>query len=382
MDKRMFRREGTALIDEYQDELGQRRKIYFPRAALDEADIVDDSAREEALREIATGASDMSVDFRAFENEPPAMLLKILLQGIAAGSPRAPLMLLRFVDDPRVRPALSSAARAISADYLTNFVPALGLAGGHDACDVLRERLQELLTDPQIFLPNPFSIHRALGLASTAGALLRLDPQALDAARALLRLFEHPRAINRRSAVREAREVFRSELQTDAMRELRAGLDKLLDTSDLPLFVTAAPALAAEHFTVVHRRCMEILEGPDHELRLDAAVALTRVPTPHTAMALASLVRWVPHGAPLTLALHVAGLVAPFVDEAVARDLARRGLAADSPMLRYEAMLSVAGLGGRVARSLIEEALLDEPDPALQRKFREMLATLNDEPSR
>jgi hypothetical protein len=373
----MFQREGTALIDAHKDETGQSYKIYFPRATLEGPSVVDTSARKEALHEIARGAPDIRVEYHEFWREAPVELLETLLQGVTAGSSRAPRMLLRFVDDPRVRPALSSAAKRIAVDYLPSFASALGCAGGYDACEVLRERLQEVLTAEQTFLPNSFSNSHAEALTYVAAALLRLDPQALDAARALLRLFEHPCAINRHSAVRAATEVLHAELQTDAMRELRAGLDKLLHTSDLQLFVTAAPTLAVEYFEVVHRRCLEILEGPDYELRTWAVVALTRIPSPYTATALASLVRWAPRGAPLSLALMAAGMVAPLLDEAVVRDLARRGLASDSPMLRYEAMLSVAGLGGTIARPLIEEALLDEPDPALQRKFRETLDTLD-----
>jgi hypothetical protein len=323
--KRMFRREGAALVDFYQDEVGGRCHIHIPAEWLQESVAINDSAQKEALREIATGAPGVPMGLYAFGGEAPAELLETLLDGIAAGSWRAPLMLLRFLDDPRVRPALSSAARHTPVEDLGNIVQALGLAGGHDACDVLRERMNEMLTDPQTFLPHAFSNYRASTLAITAAALLRLEPQALDAARVLVRLFEHPCALDRYSAVREATDVYRHELSTDAMRELRAGLRGLLESADDALLVAAAPTLAVRSFDIVHRRCMKVLNGPDHLLQTPAAMALARMPPPHTATALASLVRWVPHGVPLRLALTVASLVTPFVPETVAQDLARRG---------------------------------------------------------
>jgi hypothetical protein len=208
-------------------------------------------------------------------------------------------------------------------------------------------------------------------LVHVAAALLSLNPQQLPAARAVVQLLEHPREIIRRAAVREALQVARRGMLTDAMRELWGAIDKLMEAADAEIFLDVVPALRPDQIHIVLPRMGKLLnEGDNHVVHL-AAHALTRVPSPYTAEALALLTRWISPERPLGLAMWVASVVAPLLSEQTIADLVCRGLASDSPTLRDEALSLSRELRSQVARALLENALVDEPEVLLQKRLRD-----------
>lgn len=375
--KRQFERRGVYLFDSYEDSPGFPVRCRILAALYGEDRFLDEERRRLALEAIGAGEWPPDADLLQLERPPPPELLQALLHGVAAGNRMAALMITLSVDDPRVRPALAEATRRVGIERLSAFADALGRVGGPSAEAVLLERFDELLVDRKASSAASVSNANADVLVEVAAALLSLNPQQLSAARALVQLLEHPREVTRQAAARAAVEVGRRDMLTDAMRELGAAVDKLADAEDAEIFLHVAPALGLDRIHVALPRLGRLLHEGDYHVVHLAAVALTRVPSPYAAEALAELTRWISTERPLGLAMWVASVVAPFLSEQFIVELTRRGLASESPSLRKEALSLSQELRVEVARSLLEEALVDEPEALLQKTFRDRIREMD-----
>lgn len=371
--KRQFERRGIYLFDSYEDSPGVPVSYQILAPLYGEDRLLDEEQRRLALEAIGAGEWPPDAYLLQLERPPPPDLMQALLHGVAAGGTTAALMITLSVDDPRVRPALAEATRRVGIERLSAFAQALGRVGGPSAEAVLLERFDELLVDRKASSVASVSNANACVLVEVAAALLSLNPQQLSAARAVVQLLEHPREVTRQAAARAAVEVCRRDMLTDAMREICAGIDRLVEAADATVFLHVAPALALDQIPVALPRMGRLLHEDDYHVVHLAAIALTRVPSPYTAEALAELTRWISTERPLGLALWVASVVAPFLSEQFIVELTRRGLASESPVLRKEALYLSQELRGEVARSLLEEALVDEPEALLQKRFRDRL---------
>src|SRR5438034_3458268 len=143
MPKRPYERSAGLLRDSYSDPEGRPYNEMIPGPLLGEA--LSDADRTHTLADVV---SDNPVaQFRALislADDRSPQHLEDLLEALATGSAAAPIGLLPFLEDPRVRPALVAAARQASGEDLANFAQAVALAGGAGAVEVLRARLEEL----------------------------------------------------------------------------------------------------------------------------------------------------------------------------------------------------------------------------------------------
>jgi hypothetical protein len=375
--KRQFERRGIYLFDSYEDSPGVPVHCQILAALYGEDQLLDEERRRLALETI--GAGEWPPDANLLQlKQPPPELMQALLHGVAAGNTMAALTITLHVDDPRVRPALAEATRRVGIERLSAFADALGRVGGPSAEAVLLERFGELLGDLKTSSAASISNAKADVLVGVAAALLSLNPQQLSAARAIVQLLEHPREVTRQAAARAAVEVGRRDMLTDAMRELWAAVDKLADAEDAEIFLHVAPALRLDRIHVVLPRMGRLLHEGDYHIVNLAARALTRVPSPYTAEALAVLTRWISTERPLGLAMWVASLVAPFLSEQFIVELTCRGLASESPSLRKEALYLSQELRSEVARALLENALVDEPEVLLQKRLRDRITEMNE----
>ena len=368
--KRRFERRGIYLFDSYEDPPGRPIRCQVLAALRGEHEAPVEERRRLLLETIGAGGWPYDADLLRLERPPSPEFVQALLSGLAAGSAMAAVAIVDHVDDARVRPALAEATRQVGIERLAGFAQTLGRVGGPSAEAVLLERFHEILAGKKASSADSISNDTADALVHVAAALLSLNPQQLTAARAILQMLEHPHEDIRREAVRELLQVARRGMLTDAMREICAGIDKLVEAADAEIFLQVAPALALDQIPIALPRMGRLLNERDDHVGHLAAYALTRIPSPYTAEALAVLSRWISPKRPLGLAMWVASVVAPFLSEQTVASMVRRGLASDSPTLRDEALNLSQELRNEVARALLEDALVDEPETLLQKRFR------------
>jgi hypothetical protein len=364
MTKRAFRRKAGILLDDYEDPPGQRCTMQLSAASLGEKLLPEE--RDQQLQLVAAGGWDAGAAVQALGREEPERL-EAMLAGLANGGGQAfALELTEFVADPRVRPALVAATRQAAPPELGNLAQALGVIGGPGVREVLRERMQELLADPDTFKSSDFCNWSAATVETIAEHLLFLEADAVDAARALVRLFEHPCRLNRLGALWKAGEMLQRKLAREAMLILETALRPVITSDDAEAFTRVAPALARIDPEKVRARCVELLDNSAHEVRSSAARTLLEMR--HSPSAREALLRWLPGETALLTAMGIAGELGDAA-RPVLSTLVARALAHDSPALRHHGIFGLNLLDVGEATRLASQALVDEPDPALRKQL-------------
>jgi hypothetical protein len=369
MSKRAFKREHGVAHDEWEEPPGQTCRSSMPTSMLGEP--VADAERGDLLDSAASGhwGRPFEGTFALAGDQSPEFL-EALLQGLEVGNMAAPMALLAFRQDPRVEPALLAAARKAPVPMLANFAQVLGLMGGEAAAEVLRERMVEAKQDGFTYQDHEFCNFAAVSLAVVSTALLRVDPSAVDAAETLVWLLDHPCRANRQFAAREACEMQKI-AEGGAHRILEDALARQLGSNDPDVFAAAGPALAAKHGDAIVERCESLLGQDDVRLRATAAHLLAQLDHPRASDLLA---RWLPTETSTRLAVAIAANPMVAATDQLIADLARRGLADDSPSLRLDAIGLLHRLPPEEARGLAEQALTDEPDDAIKTSLQRFLA--------
>lgn len=370
MAKRPFERQGGVLSDRYRSHWGQECNALIPASRLGEV-----STEEELrlARESVAQPIDRHYGALALRTQTSHEALEALLTGLRAGNKAAPMPLLAYLDDPRVRPALIDSLRTTPLDSIANVAQVVGMAGGAGAKEGLRARLRELLGDRETFADSSFFNFQAGSAATVAQALLALDPDDAGAAECLHQLLAHPCARNRRDAARCISEAFRREMKTEAMRALESSLRTLLTSTDHEAFLAAAPGLLSLETNAVVARCLQLLRETN-ELSCSAAGVMSRRPL---AAAVPALLDWLGRHPDLQESLSIVAQLGALVPEALHRDLLRRVLADEAPSLRWRAIddLSRSSLERSARVELAAAALADEPDPALRKALSAIVHT-------
>ncbi|MDD9970079.1 MAG: hypothetical protein OXR73_27785, partial [Myxococcales bacterium] len=292
-------------------------------------------------------------------------LLHALGQGAALDVPRA---LLRHLHDARVRPALVEALRTACEG---NIAQVVGIAGGPGALDALREWRERIADDECTFLGTARSNDLGTILATVCEAELRLNPDELPAADALIRLFPHPAELVRRCAVSAAAAVCEGHLRTASIEQLRDRLETLVSGDDDHLFLIALPGLRHAPFELVVRRVEALALGTDAVLARWAISAICSCPylvgQRNRILSLA-----LENGPTLDSGVYIISWLAGGDGLEKGTTLLRQALAEASPSLRWQAIECLDRLPQPVAVELAKEAIADEPDSMLHDKLREI----------
>lgn len=367
MAKRPFQRSRGILRDEYANPEGRPHVEVSPASLMGEP--LNESERAEGLADVVS--DDSRAQFRgvhSLSGDRSPEFLESLLSALEAGSAAAPNALLPFVEDPRVRPALAAATRRAPAEELANFAQALALAGGDAASAVLRERLRELVNAPEAFKDDLFFNSVTGSLVTVAHGLLRLGSDQDEAAMVLAKVVrEHPCAFNRRSAAYQIGEALDEDLPQETRRLLEGVLTEQLASTDPQMLATVAHTVAKSSPDLVLAKCRELLSEPSSEVRTPVATALERMEDPG---ARALLLEHLPREAWLRSAAQIAAHLGKDAPAALRADIAKRALADESPSLRRVGMALLSGLDSDTAKALADAALVDEPDPLLQKTLQ------------
>lgn len=360
--KRCWERKDGVLIDRWVGADGIAGETRSIDPVADEAD------RQRRLDRIAKGSPGATMAMSDAESPDH---LDALLAGIDAGS-TPDITLLRYADDPRVRPVVVRSVEALGVDDagLGNALQVLGYLGGEGALSALRDKANALAALAETWVDDDFHNRYAGLLEGACKAILRLDPEAVDAASLVVRLCEHPCGSNRQHAFAAAGEWLRlGAPRTAATQMLRR---TLLDTAatDDDAFIAAAPALrwSADDF---EDRAIAILEDQGSRRERDEVVGAFRLLTlPLPGRLARALRRTVDEAADVRDAVHLCGMLGALVPDATLVDLATRALASSSPSLRTDGCWVLSDLSSDDARRIAEAALVDEPDPVLVAKLR------------
>jgi hypothetical protein len=298
-------------------------------------------------------------------------VLDALLEALGKGAATSVASnLLQFVDDPRVRPALVDALGQERADLVSNVAQAVGSAGGAGARDVLGRRLTKLLDDPRTFADAAFANWRARSAVAVAEALLRLDPEAIAPAEALVKLMDHP--CERAHAESTAAGLLASTRYgyTEPALLLERALARRFEESPDAISFHALPSLLFGDSERVRAECERRLDDPDPKTRRTLWHLLTESGNGWAAfIAVRALSRWVIEPADAETLLFCIQLLGRLVPRELAERVIRERLANESPGIRESAIGALTNVEPALARKLSREALRDEPDPALRRRL-------------
>jgi hypothetical protein len=323
--------------------------------------------REMLLERVARGKRDLATQDAtsalAWAKGPD--VLEARLDGLENGA--APSVdLLSYLDDPRVRPAILSAAARMRLveDQESNVLQVLGIIGGEEAKAMLRAAIEGFLAHPLLWKDDEFCNWYASALLTACEGLLELDADATIAADAMVRMYEHPCALVRRKAVASSSTLLRRRrTRTQAFDRIRHAFRPMLE-ADTELFLCAADALwPTTNEEAFLARCKEILHNGTALQQQRVSHILATLPyTPWPKGTLDIVIGKVREGS-LYQAFQLP--VWDFLPPDLVESLARRGLAHESPWIRYQAVHIMKRIPSDVADALADEARRDEPDPVI-----------------
>jgi hypothetical protein len=350
--KRAFERDGDTLVDRYVVEGSTKEtSTHFPRSVL--LGVV------KRRRPLAA---------------PSPTRVRRWVKRLLAGEWAALHDVVEHRDVPGVREALVAAAEGplSAAEIVTT---ALGQVGGVGAREVLRREVAALVKRPATFRAAKFTNTSARRLTTLARDVLRMDPEAVDAAAALVRLFKHPVPDNRMYSAWNAAELYAqwNAPRTKAHATLRDGLAPLLRTRDADVFVKVIPALWEMDPNATRARVARLLKHTDPWVRHEAAQQSLKARSPRTWELVAMVVAWLETEPSLRLVAEFANTTAHLVPAERLRDIVARALADESPSLRYDGLSLLASLDATARDELARDALRDEPDADLKRLLRRRL---------
>jgi hypothetical protein len=323
--------------------------------------------RELLLERVARGKRDVATQDAAYvlgwAKGPD--VLEALLEGLENGASPS-IDLVSYLDDPRVRPAILSAAvrMRLVEDQESNALQVLGIIGGEEAKAILRSAIEGFLAHPFLWKDDEFCNRYAFALLTACKGLLELDADATIAADAIVRMYEHPCASARQEAVRSSASLLRQRhLQTVAFERIRHAFHPMLE-ADTELFLCAADTLwSTTKNEAFITRCKKILHNGTALQQQRVSRILATLPyTPWPNGTLDIVIAKVREGS-LYQAFQLP--VWDFLPPDLVESLARRGLAHESPWMRYQAVGILKRIPPDVADALADEARLDEPDPVI-----------------
>lgn len=247
-------------------------------------------------------------------------------------------------------------------EYVTS---TLSRVGGPGAREALSRRLTRLAATEATFT-DAASVTRATKLAELARGALRLDPESMQAATALARLFAHPAPHARMFSAWKAAELFIAgpPPSTAAVDALSDALAPLVHDSDDDVFVKAFPALWWIARDEAVTRWRSLLRAESEWVRHEAVNMALQ--TRGTIELLPAMLEWLAWEPSLRTAMSHASQLAPVAPPALVRDLMERALADASPSLRWEGVGLAAALPAEARRELLSAAIADEPDADLR----------------
>lgn len=294
--------------------------------------------------------------------------LTLALRRIREGDTRFAFCLRSFPEDRRVRQVALEALRYAPPNEIASVVEAIGTLGGPGSRSGLERRFHREVR--RKLPPRRNELARAL-----AGALLRLDPQAEDAARLLASgLRSHSWRV-RQSAARHLKNVLNPHLKTSAMALLQAPVRQIVDERDWETAFIMADAiwlLAPEPF---QHMCLEaIAQGAPHGPWASLGAAeLIRHGGPRY---LAEVLDWLRHRASADDSLSIAGMLGSALPESELVRLAKKGLSDSSPFIRWLTIGLLETQKRRAAtrmKQILKAALAHEPEQELRLNLEALL---------
>jgi len=297
------------------------------------------------------------------ESELRKEALSLALRRIRAGDLRFSFCVDADPKDRRVRKiALEALPRATGQDFV-HLIKAIGTMGGPGALDELRRRFRRALRQRD-------DMARVL-----AGALLRLDPQAEDAARFLASRLRNRDWRVRQPAAKELQNALNPHLKTEAVALLEAPIRQIIRERDWEAAFIMADAiwiLAPDPF---RRWCLQGIAKRKRRAPwagLGAAELIRHDGPRH----LAEILDWLRHRASADDSLVTAWQLGSALPEPELLRLTKAGLSHPSPFIRWltTGLLNTQSpqAVARVRR-LVTSALADEPEQDLRLELQSLL---------
>jgi hypothetical protein len=369
-EKQTFLRREGVLVAEHDDGPAERGEYVIAASRLGEEMHGADRARQ--LRRVRSGdAVEMAQAELALAGDDSPDVIEATVDSLQAHNIAAPMRLARPSIESETRERLVEAASSAPDESFSNFAKALGNVG---EVETLRRRLRTLRTNPERLKEHPFSNPIAAALTSTASALLRLDADDRDAALAIAELTSHPCQRDRRQAIFLASDTCVSS-EGRAAKILWPVILGFMGAEDPYLFLAAASALAIRYPQQVLQRCRSLLEKAEPEVKEEAAISLSGIGPPHRDASRKILIAWLRDEQLLNVELLLGtGMGESFPEEILTR-IVKRALDHYSAGCRYRGIQMLPSLPRDAAVQLVEEALADEPDPALRRELEKWTDT-------
>lgn len=285
-----------------------------------------------------------------------------------------------FQGDERVLPAIIKSISKCPDNDLGNYVGLLGLFGGKEAKEVLRERFYKLKDNPQTFIKGKNWNDLGFSLLYICETLLELEPDNIEAAECLARFARHPNSFNQEVAVTKISVFFKTHFRFryNKTREIFANaLKSLSRTNKSRLFGLLLPYLFQSKPEQTYQKFKRIYLKTKKEDRYNHLAFSLIYSVENPLFWICKLVRELSYEDSEYFRDYLNfNQVTPISTEELISVL-QEEFASESPSKRASAVNNLKNISDNDARKILKEALIDEPDKFIRRIFEKELKKLS-----
>ncbi len=292
------------------------------------------------------------------------------------------LAFIAFIDkkDERILPAIIQSFSKCPDAHLGNHTHLLRVWGGKEAKDALKERFDNLKNNPQVFAKLKDWNDLAFSVLDICLALFSLEPDNIEVIEYLAKLLKHPNSFNQEISVSRIVELSKNEF---IFFRARAILDKTLQslskTRNIRLFGMLLPYMFQVNPENTYEKFKRLYLNAKKEDRYNFAVHLMYSSINNSMFWICKLIRELPKEDTDCFQDYLNwSQIKPMNKEEVVFSI-KQDFASESPNTRISALNKLKFIGNEVAKKILKEALIDEPDNFIRKEFEKHLKKLKKE---
>lgn len=286
---------------------------------------------------------------------------------------------LGFQDDERVLPSVLKSFSKCPDKDLGNYPGLLGILGGKEAKDALKERFNKLKDNPQVFAKQADWNELSLSLLSICDVLFDLESDNIEVAECLVRLSKHPNSFNKEIAISKIAGFFRKSYGFRFGRT-RAIFLKALEyhskTKNVRVFGILLPYLFQFKPEQTYQKFKEFYIKTKKEDRYSLLASSLFYMVENPLFWISKLARELSHEDSEYFRDYLAwNQLKPISTEELV-SVIREDFNSESPNTRISSLEKLKNISNEDAQKLLEEALVDEPDDFIRKQFEKHLNKL------
>jgi hypothetical protein len=287
--------------------------------------------------------------------------------------------LLSFQDDERVLPAIIKSVSKCPDEDIGNYSGLLGILGGKEAKEVLKERFNRLKVNPQAFTKQTDWNDLGFSLLHLCEVLMEQEPDNLEVAECLCKLSNHPNSFNKEIALNRVVGFFKN-FYIFKFGKVRVVFTKALDsiskTNNPRLFGILLPYLFQTKPELTYEKFKKLYLKTKKEDRFNHLASSLLYAVERPLFWIVKLARELPYeDSEYFRGYLVWNQVKPISNEELV-SVIKEDFASESPNTRVSAIEKLKNIRSDDAQKILKEALIDEPDEFIRKQFEKHLTKL------